>query len=192
MRPSVSVVTFLGVRRLLRAGPSAIHHAHRGVPAVLAPPGFHGAGHAQPRVQRAVLPHLSHLVARHRRLRRGAAASSPAPAQQAQEGLSEVRVERIDDRVEGRIAPADPHEDVERFLADAVGAPPDVQRPWSWTEGQSAVQDKEWQPAADKHTHDDAQSFEDFCLLSDGDFKFSVWGKNRLPRVWMKMDIRLV
>lgn len=186
---SVFIATFRCVRHLLRGCPPVITHSQSCVPAVFTSPGFHGTGHARLQVQRAILLHLSDLVARHRSLHRCAAAS--AAPQQAQEGVSEVRVERIDDRVEGRIAPADPHEDIESFFTDTVRAPLASRGLWSGTEGHSAVQDKEWQPAADKNAYNNAQSFEDFCLFSDGDFKRPV-RLIRVPRIRMKADMRLV
>lgn len=103
-------------------------------------------------LQRGVVVIGHQLVAEvHRLHRRGGAAS--VAAQDGGEGLPEVRVERVNDRVQGRVGPAEPHEDAESGVADARRG----SRLVRVAERHHAVQDKKRQPAKHKHPHDDGQ-----------------------------------
>jgi len=87
-------------------------------------------------------------------------------AQDGDESPPEVRIEGVDDGIEGRVGPPDPNKGVENGLADA--------RQLSWfvpggiTKGHHAVEHKERQPAEDKDAHDDGEGLEDLGLLLEG------------------------
>ncbi len=105
----------------------------------------HGRDDVDARARR--VPVVGHeLVADVRRLHRSPAAA--AAAQQAGEAPAELGVEGVDDGVERRVAPADPHEHVERGVADARLAT---------AERNHAVEHEERQPAAHEHAHDHGQ-----------------------------------
>lgn len=61
------------------------------------------------------------------------------------ERLSEVRVERVNDRIEGGIGPSEPHEDGEGSVTHALA------------EGHHAVEYEKRQPAEHKHPHNDGE-----------------------------------
>lgn len=80
--------------------------------------------------------------------------TEPVAAQQDGEGLAEVSVEGIDDGVERGVCPAEPHKHIEGGGAD-TGEVSGTVRQVRLTEWHHAVKDKEGQPAAHKHSHDD-------------------------------------
>ncbi len=86
----------------------------------------------------------------HRRRR-----AEPVAAQNSAEGFAEIRVERVDDRVERWIGPSEPHEDVKSCAAHAQRVSKSVQV----TERHDAVEDEKGQPAEHKHPHDDGKRF---------------------------------
>lgn len=94
--------------------------------------------------------------------------------QQAQESLPEFRVESIYDGVQGGVAPAKPHKHIESGVADAVRSLSAIGGLRTGAEGGGAVQEEEGEPAEDKDAHNDAESFENFGLLPDGDPECAV------------------
>lgn len=106
------------------------------------------------------------LVAEIHRLHRGRGAELTA-AQNGGKGLPEVCVEGVNDRVQGRVGPAEPHEDIEGGVADARR----LSRFVHLTKGNHAVQDEEGQPAEHEHTHDDGQRLQNLGLSLERRFQ---------------------
>lgn len=93
------------------------------------------------------------------------AVTESVAAQQGGESLAEVRVEGVDDGVEGGVGPAEPNKHIESAATDAgQGGCRAAGVGLCLTKGHDAIQDKEWQPAAHEHPHDDRQGLENFSL----------------------------
>ncbi|KAI7801366.1 putative D1B dopamine receptor, partial [Triplophysa rosa] len=112
------------------------------------------------------------LVADVDRFHRSTGAAVPT-AQQTGETLAELGVERVNDGVERGVGPAEPHEHVERGLADARETRARSAGRFV-AERNHAVENEEGQPAAHEHAHDDGQSLQKFGLPVDGGFERGV------------------
>ena len=129
----------------------------------------HGAGLL---LQGGVVVIRNQLVAEVHRLHRGAGAE-PVAAQDGGEGLPEVRVEGVDDGVQGGVGPAEPHEDAEGGVADARSRCVRV------TERNHAVQDEEREPAEHEHAHDDGQGLQHFGFSLERSFQRTFFVRRR-------------
>lgn len=94
-------------------------------------------------------------------------------SQEVGEDLSKVSIEGVDDGVERGVGPTEPDEDIKGGLTDAGKASVGVTG-WALAEGNHAVQDEEWQPAADKDAHDDGESLQHLGLFPDGGLEARV------------------
>lgn len=82
-------------------------------------------------------------------------------AQQDGKGLTKICIEGVDDGVEGGISPTKPNKHVKRGGADAGESLPS---PHVLAEGNHAVKDEKWEPAAHKHPHDHRKCLQHFGL----------------------------
>lgn len=94
-------------------------------------------------------------------------------SQKVGEDLSKVSIKGIDDGIEGGVGPTKPDEDIKGGLTDTGKTSVGITG-WALTEGNHAVQDEEWQPAADKDTHDDRERLQHLGFFPDGGLEARV------------------